>query len=286
MTIQLLDAPADPIMTIPGDVATTAIEFVGPTKAAEWLANNPDNRKPSAVRVAKYVRMMETGEWRAGHATIAIGKDGILCNGQHTLAAIFKSGLGFPCVIVRDPRMTGPRDWRGDDGRVRSMSFQTGIDIQVLAIAKLVLYLTAPNKAIAESATQDDIVAVAEKVNRHIGRLTTTAAYGCSSAPSKLAALTRMLLHPDKARAIAATYSAFVHGDREGMTQPMMSLRDSVLRGTVSARGHDKRMDMLVRCLAAFDPARADNTKQSHIRSFDYRMTEAKKLVAEAWRTA
>ena len=95
-----------------------------PERAEAILKMNTRNRKISQNLVAAYATDMAKGNWNENTAsTIAIGSDGILCDGQHRLLAVIKSGKTIRMNVV-----TGV-DPKGiyDQNRARSTSDQLAI---------------------------------------------------------------------------------------------------------------------------------------------------------------
>ena len=97
---------------------------ITPKMAEVILAKNTHNRKVSAGLVAAYAADMKSGNWNEDTAScIAIGSDGTLCDGQHRLLAIIRSGLTIKMNVC-----TGV-DPKGiyDQNRARSTSDQLAI---------------------------------------------------------------------------------------------------------------------------------------------------------------
>lgn len=78
-------------------------EFVTitPEIAAEWLHQNSHNRslKPSVIE--RYAGAMRRGEWNVNGDAIRFAQDGALLDGQHRLAAIYRSGTTLVQLVVR-----------------------------------------------------------------------------------------------------------------------------------------------------------------------------------------
>jgi len=73
---------------------------VSPQDAAELLKRNTKNRKISEGKIEKLAIEMASGEWFATATGIGIDTEGVITNGQHTLAAIAKSGKTVPVLVV------------------------------------------------------------------------------------------------------------------------------------------------------------------------------------------
>lgn len=73
---------------------------IDPEFAAELLALNINNRRVKTSRVEAYVRDMRAGNWHFDGEPIRVADDGQLLDGQHRLAAIVRSGLAQPAILI------------------------------------------------------------------------------------------------------------------------------------------------------------------------------------------
>jgi hypothetical protein len=73
---------------------------VTPAMAAELLQHNTHNRPQRGRVVDAYAADMESGNWQPNGESVKIAEDGTLLDGQHRLAAIVKSGVTVPMLIV------------------------------------------------------------------------------------------------------------------------------------------------------------------------------------------
>lgn len=97
---------------------------VTPEIAEAILAKNTRNRKLSKTLVNAYASDMINGNWNENTASaIAIGSDGVLCDGQHRLHAVIKSGKTIKMNICTDVDPKGIYD----QNRARSTSDQLAI---------------------------------------------------------------------------------------------------------------------------------------------------------------
>lgn len=77
-------------------------EFISPEQAEKNLANQAKNRKVNESLVKKYVGLMNNGDWdERNPQPIIFNDDGKMCNGQHRMKAVIKSGKGFWFYIMR-----------------------------------------------------------------------------------------------------------------------------------------------------------------------------------------
>ena len=74
--------------------------YCTPQLAKVLLALNSHNRKLSSQVVSKYVSEIASGEWMPVASGIGIDDKGVLCDGQHRLAAIADGSKTVPLLIV------------------------------------------------------------------------------------------------------------------------------------------------------------------------------------------
>lgn len=78
------------------------VESIGPDQAQQILECNKNNRYVTEHVSDKYADEMDRGAWLENGASIVIGSNGNLLDGQNRLKAIVKSGVTIPMVVVRD----------------------------------------------------------------------------------------------------------------------------------------------------------------------------------------
>lgn len=267
-----------PEMVAPKVAATETMETITPEIAAEWLTRNRGNQPIRSQRVNAYYRDIVAGRWVPGHARIVIGANDVLCNGQHTLSAIVKAGTAIVCSVLRDPSLRGPRDWKGDSGGRRSGAFQAGTTGSIWSVARMIAdFLSGANP------TDDEASVYIDGLTEVLSRITGTHARGLSSSPIRLAVATQMKLNPQEADDIAARYLAFVNGTVDGMTQSAMRIRDGLQNGSLGTENGQRRVDLLIRAMAVFDPRRDPNLGYVLIKKPIQREDETRKLLAQAW---
>lgn len=84
-----------------------AIEIVTPSRASDILARcNWGNRPLRPGVVAKYVKIIESGNWRLSPEAIVISDTGRLLNGQHRLSAVAKSNASVNFLFIYGPNET------------------------------------------------------------------------------------------------------------------------------------------------------------------------------------
>ena len=80
----------------------SAVETITPAKAREYLKKNTNNyRRMSRSTIRSYAEDIKNGRWELNGETIIFGKDGILKDGQHRLAAIVLAGKPADILVVR-----------------------------------------------------------------------------------------------------------------------------------------------------------------------------------------
>jgi hypothetical protein len=79
---------------------TSSIEKIGPTKAAQYLRTNDNNRRLSENHVRYLAKQITGGLWQVSQPII-FDNDGKLIDGQHRLSAIIAAGLEVELLVVR-----------------------------------------------------------------------------------------------------------------------------------------------------------------------------------------
>lgn len=77
------------------------IVVVTPDLAKRWLGYNVRNRTLRDRYVARYARDMASDNWKLTGEAIKFDTNGALLDGQHRLAAVIKSGVAVPFLVVR-----------------------------------------------------------------------------------------------------------------------------------------------------------------------------------------
>ena len=78
---------------------SSEIVTVTPEMALRWLSCNPNNRRMSEERVAKFCEKIRSGTWNAAPA-IEVFDTGRLWNGQHRLTAIAQTETSVPLRVI------------------------------------------------------------------------------------------------------------------------------------------------------------------------------------------
>lgn len=89
---------------------------ITPAMAKDWLDTMEKNRKLNSERVSSYSNDIQNGRWTESVDLIGFNTSGRLCNGQHRLRAIIKSGVSIEAWVAFDV----PENAVIDKGRPRS----------------------------------------------------------------------------------------------------------------------------------------------------------------------
>ena len=79
----------------------TQIETITPRIAEQYLTTMTTNRSLKSSVISRYADDMIAGRWVLTHQGIAFDENGSLCDGQHRLQAIIKSGVSVSMVVTR-----------------------------------------------------------------------------------------------------------------------------------------------------------------------------------------
>lgn len=79
----------------------TTTETITPAIAAEFLTHNTKNRFLNEKAVALYARQMKDGDWLLSPQGLSFFDDGTLCDGQHRLHAVVRSGCAVQFQVTR-----------------------------------------------------------------------------------------------------------------------------------------------------------------------------------------
>jgi len=117
--------------------------MVTPAQAAEWLKNNPRNRKPVPNVIRAIADDIATGKWLLTHQGIAIGTDGTLYDGQHRLMAVVRADLPVEMIVWFD--VTEDALWKIDTGGVgrrkahHVLKMAKGLDVSAVVRSSVIV---------------------------------------------------------------------------------------------------------------------------------------------------
>lgn len=239
--------------------ATVEIIDVTPEIAEQWLQKNQLNRPLSAATVARYVGIIERGEWRLTHQGVAFDVNGLLVDGQHRLWAIVKSGRSVRMVVTHglEPEAIGAIDIqksRTAADSIEILSRAGRADVSMVGPIKQAcetvnMIMTAVDRQISKP-TPRQVLEALEKYRdglAAIARFPQSASRGMWQAPIRGALVFAYKTNPEAVMAFAAQVVSGAQIDR-GF--PSMTLRDYVQRSG-AARGSEYRRDLFARTLNA-----------------------------------
>jgi hypothetical protein len=98
------EQPAETPPTLPplpkGELQMQVVD-VTPAQAQAWLDNGGANRTLKERVVDRYAAFMLRGEWRVTGEAIKLDEHARVRDGQHRLAAIVRSGMTVPMLVIR-----------------------------------------------------------------------------------------------------------------------------------------------------------------------------------------
>jgi hypothetical protein len=105
------DTDSWPVRLQAADVdITVQLVIVTPERAREYLARNERNRNFSHSNTDGLAAAMRAGEWEFNGAAIVLDANGDLVDGQHRLAAIARTGVAVPLLVVAGVRPIKAQD--------------------------------------------------------------------------------------------------------------------------------------------------------------------------------
>jgi len=251
----------------------TELLNVNPSLAREWLRRNTNNRPMRQSHVATLRQSFERGEYVPTHQGIAFDAEGVLLDGQHRLAAIalMEDSHVFPMLVTFGLNRDAAFDVIDATQAKRTTSDVLKIDRDVGEIAS---FLAAVYKGTSAGITPtytrpfvDFCLADTLELVAYCGKRTRV----WSSASVRAAAVLWMKFgHSEYAK---NAYRALVTSEFDDMPKIVQALYRSQVIGRVSTRS---RLDMLLRCLKAFDPELAQLSR-IQINDQNYGVTELRK---------
>jgi len=247
---------------------TVTIETVGPKEAEAMLGRNPRNRKLSDHRVSNLARDMAEGRWRLNGETVKFNGDGTLLDGQHRLAAVIRSGVTVPFVVVRGLETEDQETI--DHGATRTVGNALELrgeqDASLIAAAALLAWKIDQNDSPVQgggipypSATEiiqylDEHVEL--RLSKPVGRVSNASVV--RSPPSSAVALHYLMAR--KSGDLSDRFWASI-ADGTNLTNghPAKTLRDQLIRD-LSAPRRMNRTNMLALTIKAWNFLRAGKT--------------------------
>lgn len=168
------------------------VETITPEIAKEYLKKNTANYRKlttlSWYKIDQYAEAMKAGKWQLNGEAITFGKNGVLKNGQHRLAAIIRAGVPVKILVVYDIDDDVDIYDRGKNRTDADIAHARGIDIDntTIAAANIVVNVFSARKS------RDFVIDYAEKNFAELNKARRIAVYGNSkitnNAPSVCAA--------------------------------------------------------------------------------------------------
>lgn len=113
---------------------TASFEVITKPIADELLAKNTHNRKVRKSRVDHFCRILRRGEWITTSQGISILQNGVLCDGQHRLLAVSKTGIPIRILVCRN--IANDSYAATDDVTPRTVSDRTGMHKDLVALVR------------------------------------------------------------------------------------------------------------------------------------------------------
>jgi hypothetical protein len=86
-------------MDLPGGIIFGLVQLSA-DKARMLLDANARNRRVSDEQVNTFARMMAAGKWLFNGATMALGADGVMQDGQHRCMAVIEADVSIPTMVM------------------------------------------------------------------------------------------------------------------------------------------------------------------------------------------
>lgn len=270
---EIIDPAA--IVTIP-NLHTFTLE-IGPDYARRLLTRNRINRKLAPSHVARYLRIMNAGDWDQTHQGIAFNDLGELIDGQHRLEAITQQERAFVFLVTVGWRSKSYRELSVDKGRKRSYCEQYG---HKKTASDVVTFITKfmHGQDVLDQRIQEYYQVfgeLAEALVEYCGR----AVKFFSAAPCKAGAVLRYAETGDEE--VFCQYGALAGYKYELMVPRVKSLHKHycLMQGRFEAR------DLFLRSWQAFD-LRQRNVARIVIRDYDAMTRDIKNQITNLYRAA
>lgn len=237
----------------------TEIVQVTPRLAREWLNANTRNRPLRPVHVERLRASFERGEYVMTHQGIAFSTDGTVADGQHRLTAIslLPDRYSFPMLVTYGLDHDAAFPVIDVVMATRSVSDVLGLDRKVTEVGMFLCRLWEGKSSGITPTLARPFIALTADQTADLMNFCCATSKTWSSAPVRTAAVVSIMLKRDSDY-VKLMYRNLVMADFGAMTPVVSGLFRSHLSGKVSAAGAN---DLFVRCLRAFNPLYAQNTK-------------------------
>jgi len=209
---------------------------LNPVLAQALLERNAENRALNENRIATYSTDIEEGRWRANGETIIVSNEGTLNDGQHRCAAVVRTGIAIPALIVfgpdRESRKTTNQGKTKGAGDYASMSGVPNGNVVAGLVRLLVSYEKHGTIMGGNRVTNAQI---AEYLSAHLDECVTSARYAVNArdrtkgmvAPSPLSFCYHVSRHINQAAA-DDYYSSVITGEMLERTDPAYLVRNKL----------------------------------------------------------
>lgn len=149
---------ADPHTVAP----STSIEDVTPELAASLLAANKKNRSLRRRLVETYAADMSKGAWQFTGEALKVALDGALLDGQHRLAAIVKSGVTVPMLIVRDLPTSSQEVMDSGAKRTSADALRLRDEVNAVVLSSVARMIFTEGGKLPDRPSTSDLITVVE----------------------------------------------------------------------------------------------------------------------------
>lgn len=235
----------------------TEIVNITPELAAQWLQINYFNRTLRRPVVDRFKAVIRRGEYVLTHQGIAFSEAGTLLDGQHRLTAISESpGVCIPMLVSWGlPEQAYEATDLGLK-RTDADSLRTD-DRRVVECARRIAVICLSNRSSITPTMLNPLIDAIKPAHTLLINFCPTAVKTWSSAPVRVAAVFSMMTGGDTDY-IRGIYRALVLSDFDAMPKVVQALYKAHLNGHIRAADS---ADMIARCMVAFSPSKAANTK-------------------------
>lgn len=255
----LANAGLHPVLS-PNQALRSRVMRIGPKEAAALLAANNDNRSIRPSRIDYYAKVMQQGGWRLTHQGIAFCVDGRGLDLQHRLNAIIKANVTVDIMVTEG---LSPDAFEAiDQHERRSAADALRVDRPLADVARMLLLARGGHGCASPTILEiGEASSAVEHLHSQIMASCSSRRVLFTSAPVRAAAMILMDEKPSIASQVLHNYRILALAHSEEWPRVMHALNRQFTKGLIGSGGYGSRMDLLVRALAALDPARAHLSK-------------------------
>lgn len=237
----------------------TEIINMTPRKAREFLKANKNNRPLRPAHVERLRSSFERGEYVMTHQGIAFCDDDTLADGQHRLHAIslLPDTFCFPMLVTYGLKREEAFPVIDIVNATRSVGDVLGVDRKLAEVGMFLCRLWEGRSTKVTPTQARPFIELTAATTSDLLKFCGSTSKTWSSASVRTAAVVSIMNRGD-ADYVKLMYRNLVTADFNSMTPLVASLFKSHLSGKVRATDAN---DLFVRCLRAFEPTAANNTK-------------------------